>query len=63
RKAPDAVIRAATVKGRKLYRVSVPGFERKSEALDYKKSISHELGLKGVWIERNKSSRKSPAKH
>lgn len=63
RKAPDAVIRAATVKGRKLYRVSVPGFERKSEALDYQKSISHELGLKGVWIERNKSSRKSAAKH
>ncbi|WP_457667924.1 SPOR domain-containing protein [Thiolapillus sp.] len=59
KKAPDAILRPATVKGRKLYRVTVPGLETKEEALAYQKRIGRELGLKGVWIERNKTARKT----
>lgn len=50
KKAPDARIQVASVKGRQVYRVSVFGFASKKEALAYQKEISRELGLKGVWI-------------
>ncbi len=51
---PDAKIQAARVKGKEVFRVSVPGFSSKKEALAYHKKISKKLGLKGTWISKNK---------
>jgi hypothetical protein len=52
--APDAGIQTASVKGRDVYRVSVSGFSSKKEALAYRDKMQRELGLKGVWIAKNK---------
>lgn len=52
---PDAKIQAARVKGKEVFRVSVPGFSSKKEALAYHKEISKKPGLKGAWISRNRS--------
>ena len=50
--APRAVVQSARVKGKKVYRVVVPGFSDKKEAGDYLGAISGKLGLKGAWIGR-----------
>ncbi len=54
--APDAGIQTASVKGREVYRVSVSGFSSKKEALAYRDKMQRKLGLKGVWIAKNKKS-------
>ncbi|WP_456417538.1 SPOR domain-containing protein [Thiolapillus sp.] len=52
---PHAEIHAARVKGKEVFRISVPGFSSKKEALNYRKEISKKLGLKGAWIAKEKN--------
>ncbi len=52
---PDVIMQPARVKGKEVFRISIPGFSSKKEALDYHKKISEQLGLKGVWIAREKN--------
>ncbi|WP_456380706.1 SPOR domain-containing protein [Thiolapillus sp.] len=52
---PDARIQTARVKGKEVFRISIPGFSSKQEALDYRKKIGEKMELKGVWIAREKN--------
>lgn len=49
---PNLTIQPASVKGRKVYRVTVPGFSSKKEASRYLTEIKTEFSLMGSWIGR-----------
>ena len=53
-KIPDVAIQTARVKGKTVYRITVPGFASKQEAVSYLAEIRGKLGLKGSWVGRQK---------
>ena len=53
-KLPDAQLRQAEVKGKAVYRLTVPGFASKKEALAYRSEARRKLGFKGAWIARDR---------
>ncbi|RTZ71559.1 MAG: hypothetical protein DSZ00_10230 [Gammaproteobacteria bacterium] len=53
-KLPDAELRQAEVKGKAVYRLTVPGFASKKEALAYRSEARRKLGFKGAWIARDR---------
>ncbi len=52
-KVPEARIQPARVRGKKVFRVTVPGFAGKKEASRYLAELRTELGLEGSWIGRH----------
>ncbi len=53
RKEPRVRIREAQVKGRTVFRVVVPGFASREEALRYRGRAEKELGARGAWVGRS----------
>lgn len=53
RQVPAATIQAARVRGKRVFRITVPGFAGKKEASRYLDEIRAELGLEGSWIGRH----------
>ncbi len=53
-KLPGAELRQAEVKGKAVYRLTVPGFASKKEALAYRSEAKRKLGFKGAWIARGR---------
>ncbi len=51
-KVPEARVQPAWVRGKKVFRVTVPGFAGKKEASRYLAQIRMEPGLEGSWIGR-----------
>ncbi len=52
-KVPEARVQPARVRGKKVFRVTVPGFAGKKEASHYLAELRTELGLEGSWIGRH----------
>lgn len=52
-RVPAATIQPARVKGKKVFRVTVPGFVTRKDATRYLAGIRTELGLKGSWVGRH----------
>ncbi|HIE53895.1 MAG TPA: hypothetical protein EYP90_01725, partial [Chromatiaceae bacterium] len=48
-----AEVRKAKVRGKPVYRLTVPGFATKKAALAYRLEAGRELGFKGAWIARD----------
>lgn len=50
----DAELNSATVKGRKYWRLQIAGFESYTAARKHAETVKQELGIKDVWIFRQK---------